>query len=118
MILIENDFLLFIYLMILLVFVLFMGVLVKIISPKYWVLDEKLSTYECGFIPYSDISILLDTTLTVVAMSFLLLDIELLYMLPWSGVLGSCTILGYITMWFFYLLVSLSLVIEWNFNIF
>jgi NADH-quinone oxidoreductase subunit A len=45
---------------------------------------EKLSSYECGFEPYEDARNIFDVKFYIVAILFILFDIETMFLLPWS----------------------------------
>jgi len=45
---------------------------------------EKLSSYECGFEPYEDARNIFDVKFYLVAILFIIFDIETMFLLPWS----------------------------------
>jgi NADH-quinone oxidoreductase subunit A len=59
---------------------------------------EKLGGYECGFNPFDDARSRFDIRFYVVAMRFLVRDLEASYMYPWAVSLGEQTGMGYRTM--------------------
>jgi NADH-quinone oxidoreductase subunit A len=59
---------------------------------------EKLSAYECGFEPFDDARTHFDVKFYLIALLFLLFDIEVLFLFPWSvslGCLGFFWLLAY-----------------------
>lgn len=71
---------------ILFIFSLFLGVLFLLFSFRlstYNPDSEKLSAYECGFDPYEDARNLFDVRFYVVAILFLIFDLEAAYFFPW-----------------------------------
>jgi NADH-quinone oxidoreductase subunit A len=59
---------------------------------------EKLSAYECGFEPFDDARTHFDVKFYLIALLFLLFDIEVLFLFPWSvslGCLGFFRLLAY-----------------------
>jgi NADH-quinone oxidoreductase subunit A len=50
---------------------------------------EKISTYECGFDPYEDARNAFDVRFYLVAILFLLFDLEALFLFPWAVCLGN-----------------------------
>lgn len=59
---------------------------------------EKLSSYECGFEPYEDARHTFDVKFYLVAILFIVFDIETMFLIPWSNVLGQLDILGFWSM--------------------
>ena len=69
-------------------FILFLSFRLTIDNPD----TEKLSTYECGFEPYEDARNIFDVRFYLVAILFLIFDLETIYFFPWSinvGLLNS-----------------------------
>ena len=75
--------------------------------------SEKLSTYECGFEPYEDAKNKFDVQFYVVAILFVLFDIEIIVLLPWCLSLSTLTMLGYWSMIEFLLELGLGFVYVW-----
>jgi NADH-quinone oxidoreductase subunit A len=59
---------------------------------------EKLSTYECGFEPYEDARHTFDVKFYLVAILFIVFDIETMFLIPWTNVLGQLDIVGFWSM--------------------
>ena len=59
---------------------------------------EKLSTYECGFEPYNDSRNKFDIKFYLLAIIFIVFDIETAFLLPWSVSLSKLNILGFWSM--------------------
>ena len=59
---------------------------------------EKLSSYECGFEPYEDARNVFDIKFYIVAILFILFDIEAMFLLPWSVSLSQLSTLGFWSM--------------------
>ena len=84
-----------------LLFAIFLAFL--IITLSYFLVvqspeTEKLSTYECGFEPYEDSRNRFNVKFYIVAILFILFDIEIIFMLPWCISLSQINILGFWTM--------------------
>ena len=78
----------FIYLLMGVLFVLFtffLGWLVALKKPN----PEKLSSYECGEVPTGDSWIQFNSRFYVIALIFLLFDVELVFIFPWATVFGQ-----------------------------
>ena len=59
---------------------------------------EKLSSYECGFEPYEDARHKFSVNFYIVAILFIVFDIEAMYLFPWSISLSSLDIVGFWSM--------------------
>lgn len=62
------------------IIILFFSFLVSTSNPD----TEKLSAYECGFDPYEDARTTFDIRFYLIAILFLIFDLETIYFLPWS----------------------------------
>ena len=56
---------------------------------------EKLSTYECGFEPYGDSRNKFDIKFYLIAIFFIIFDIESMFLFPWSLSLSQLNVLGF-----------------------
>ena len=56
--------------------------------------SEKLSAYECGFEPYEDSRHVFDIRFYVIAVLFVIFDIEMLFLIPWSVSISKLDLLG------------------------
>lgn len=56
---------------------------------------EKLSTYECGFEPYEDARHTFDVKFYLVAILFIIFDIETMFLLPWSITVSQLNLLSF-----------------------
>ena len=59
---------------------------------------EKLSTYECGFEPYEDARNIFDVKFYLVAIMFIVFDIETMFLIPWSISVAKLSVLGFWSM--------------------
>lgn len=104
--------------MILLIFCiggLILGLIINILSYNLAIQSpdiEKLSAYECGFEPFEDARNKFDVRFYIVAILFLIFDIEILYLFPWIMSLDTIGLEGFWSMIFFLLLLSLGFVYE------
>jgi len=55
---------------------------------------EKLSSYECGFEPYEDARHIFDVKFYLVAILFVVFDIETMFLIPWTVVVSQLDVLG------------------------
>ena len=75
------------------VIILILSYLLAIQNPE----TEKLSVYECGFEPYEDARNIFDVKFYLVAILFIVFDIETMFLLPWSTSISTLNCLGF---WF------------------
>lgn len=74
---------------------------------------EKLSSYECGFEPYEDARNIFDVKFYIVAILFIIFDIETMFLLPWSVSLSQLNILGFWSMIDFIIELGVGFVYIW-----
>lgn len=75
---------------------------------------EKLSTYECGFEPYEDSRNKFNVRFYIVAILFILFDIEIIFMLPWCVSISQINLLGFWSMIEFLIELSVGFVYVWS----
>ncbi len=75
---------------------------------------EKLSAYECGFEPFEDARIPFDVRFYLVAILFILFDLETAFFVPWAIVLRHLGWGGLLSMAIFLLLLLLGFIYEWK----
>lgn len=83
---------------ILILFAIFLSVLILVLSYVLSVQNpetEKLSSYECGFEPYEDARHKFSVNFYIVAILFIVFDIEAMYLFPWSVSLSNLDISGF-----------------------
>ncbi len=98
------------------VFSIFLSVLILLLS-YILVLQapdtEKLSTYECGFEPYEDARHQFDVRFYLVAILFIVFDIEAMFVYPWCVTLGTLHITGFWAMIDFIIELGIGYVYIW-----
>lgn len=75
---------------------------------------EKLSSYECGFEPYEDTRSKFDVKFCLVAILFILFDIEVIFLLPWSVSLSQLNLLGFWSIVDFLLELGIGFIYAWK----
>lgn len=75
---------------------------------------EKLSSYECGFEPYEDTRHRFDVKFCLVAILFIIFDIEIMFLLPWSIAISQLNILGFWSMIDFLLELGVGFIYVWK----
>lgn len=74
---------------------------------------EKLTAYECGFNPYEDARKIFDVKFYLVALLFIIFDLEAVYVFPWVLTLSSNFSLGFWTMIEFLIELIIGFVYIW-----
>ena len=75
---------------------------------------EKLSAYECGFDAFSDSRMEFDVRFYLVAILFIIFDLEVAFLFPWAASLGKIGIYGFWSMMFFLLILTIGFIYEWK----
>ena len=75
---------------------------------------EKLSAYECGFEPFSDSRMEFDVRFYLVAILFIIFDLEIAFLFPWAISLGKIGLLGFISMMIFLFILTVGFIYEWK----
>jgi NADH-quinone oxidoreductase subunit A len=76
--------------------------------------DEKLSAYECGFEAFDDARGQFDVRFYLVAILFIIFDLEIAFLFPWAVSLGSIGIFGFWSMMVFLGLLTIGFIYEWK----
>ena len=84
-----------------------------ILSPKHPD-PEKLSAYECGFEPFEDSRMEFDVRFYLVAILFIIFDLEIAFLFPWAISLGNIGGLGFISMMIFLFILTIGFIYEWK----
>ena len=75
---------------------------------------EKLSAYECGFEPFNDSRMEFDVRFYLVAILFIIFDLEIAFLFPWAISLGSLGLLGFSSMMIFLFILTVGFIYEWK----
>jgi NADH-quinone oxidoreductase subunit A len=75
---------------------------------------EKLSTYECGFEPFADARKQFDVRFYLVAILFIIFDLEVAFLFPWAISLGEIGVFGFWSMMVFLGVLTVGFVYEWK----
>jgi NADH-quinone oxidoreductase subunit A len=75
---------------------------------------EKLSAYECGFEALSDSRMEFDVRFYLVAILFIIFDLEIAFLFPWAVSLGSIGVLGFWSMMIFLFILTIGFIYEWK----
>ena len=75
---------------------------------------EKQSPYECGFDAFEDARMKFDVRYYLVAILFIIFDLEIAFLFPWAISLGNIGILGFISMMIFLFILTIGFIYEWK----
>ena len=76
--------------------------------------DEKLTAYECGFDAFDNSRKPFDVRFYLVAILFIIFDLEIAFLFPWAISLSSIGLLGFWSMMFFLIILTIGFVYEWK----
>jgi NADH-quinone oxidoreductase subunit A len=74
---------------------------------------EKLSPYECGFEAFEDARMKFDVRYYLVAILFILFDLEIAFLFPWAAVINDIGFAGFLSMMVFLAILTVGFVYEW-----
>ena len=75
---------------------------------------EKLSAYECGFEAFDDSRMEFDVRFYLVAILFIIFDLEIAFLFPWAISLGNIGALGFWSMMIFLFILTIGFIYEWK----
>jgi NADH-quinone oxidoreductase subunit A len=76
--------------------------------------SEKLSPYECGFEAFEDARMKFDVRYYLVAILFILFDLEIAFLFPWAIVLREIGLFGFLAMVVFLAILVVGFIYEWK----
>ncbi|MFA7095510.1 MAG: NADH-quinone oxidoreductase subunit A [Gammaproteobacteria bacterium] len=75
---------------------------------------EKLSPYECGFEAFADSRMRFDVRYYLIAILFIIFDLEIAFLFPWAVVLDSVGLYGLLAMVLFLGILVVGFIYEWK----
>jgi NADH-quinone oxidoreductase subunit A len=107
------------YIPILIFLIIGLGIAIGITSVSFIIGDrkpdkEKLSSYECGFEAFDDARGRFDVRFYLVAILFIIFDLEVAFLFPWAISLGKIGLFGFWSMMFFLLVLTIGFIYEWK----
>ena len=75
---------------------------------------EKVSAYECGFEAFDDSRMEFDVRFYLVAILFIIFDLEIAFLFPWAISLGGIGPTGFWSMMFFLGVLTIGFIYEWK----
>ncbi|MCK9189503.1 NADH-quinone oxidoreductase subunit A [Acidithiobacillus sp.] len=76
--------------------------------------SEKLSPYECGFEAFEDARVKFDVRYYLVAILFILFDLEIAFLFPWAVVFDQIGMTGFLAMMIFLAILVVGFIYEWK----
>jgi NADH-quinone oxidoreductase subunit A len=75
---------------------------------------EKLSAYECGFNAFDDARMQFDVRFYLVAILFIIFDLEVSFLFPWAVAFGDLGVFGFWSMMVFLGVLTIGFIYEWR----
>jgi NADH-quinone oxidoreductase subunit A len=75
---------------------------------------EKLTAYECGFEAFDDARRRFDVRFYLVAILFIIFDLEVAFLFPWAVSLSTIGVFGFLSMLGFLGVLTIGFIYEWN----
>ncbi len=85
----------------------------SLLAAKQRPYAEKLSAYECGFEPFDDARRKFDVRFYLVAILFIIFDLEVAFLFPWAVSLGDIGVFGFLSMMGFLAVLTVGFIYEW-----
>ena len=76
--------------------------------------SEKLSAYECGFAAFDDARMKFDVRFYLVAILFIIFDLEVAFLFPWALAFGDLGWFGFWSMMIFLAILTVGFIYEWK----
>ena len=86
----------------------------SLLAAKQRPYAEKLSAYECGFEPFDDARRKFDVRFYLVAILFIIFDLEVAFLFPWAISLGEIGMFGFLSMLGFLAVLTVGFIYEWR----
>lgn len=91
---------------------LFLGIC-YVVSTRNWTF-EKITSYECGFDPFSDTREPFEIKFYLIAILFIIFDVEVIFFLPWVICQKYLLLFGYYTMYIFFIILIIGFFYEYK----
>ncbi len=103
-----------------LIFMAIVAVVVVMMPAMSWMIarqnpdPEKLSAYECGFAPFEDARRRFDVRFYLVAILFIIFDLEIAFLFPWAAAFREIGLFGFWSMMVFLAVLTVGFIYEWK----
>ena len=91
-----------------------LGLVIGRLSARSRNSAQKLSPYECGFEAFEDSRMKFDVRYYLVAILFIVFDLEIAFLFPWAVVLDSIGVFGLVAMGIFLFILVVGFIYEWK----
>lgn len=85
----------------------------NLLGPKFH-FAEKYTSYECGFVPFEDARMQFDIRYYLIAIQFIVFDLEIIFIVPWATVFRELGVLGLIEMGIFVGMLLIGFIYVWK----
>ena len=109
----KNYLSIFIFFLVSVALSIFVFFLPYLLSSKSYD-KEKLSSYDCGFSPFEDTKNEFDIKFYIIAILFIIFDLEIGFLFPFSLCLENVAKLGLFSMYFFLIILTVGFIYEWK----
>ena len=89
-------------------------IIINFISSPSNPAPQKLSAYECGFDAFDDSRMEFDVRFYLVAILFIIFDLEIAFLFPWAITLGKIGVFGFWSMMIFLAVLTMGFIYEWK----
>jgi len=86
-------------------------ILARLLGSQY-LTTEKLSAYECGFEPFRTARIKFNVSFAIIAILFLIFDLEIIFLIPWVLNIIEIGFLGFLMVYIFLFLLIIGFIFE------
>jgi len=77
--------------------------------------SEKISAYECGFIPFKDARQKFDVRFYLIGILFIIFDLEVMFLFPWAvNLLNNIGVVRFFSMFIFLFILTIGFIYEWK----
>ncbi len=91
-----------------------LGRIVSLLLGTYRPESAKLAPYECGNTPFEDARMKFDVRYYLIAILFILFDLEIAFLFPWAVTLNEIGLFGFVSMIVFLAILVVGFVYEWR----
>jgi NADH:ubiquinone oxidoreductase subunit 3 (subunit A) len=111
---INTNYLHFIFFVCIVFFIFFALFIISYFIMQRTMDLEKLSAYECGFDPFEESLGRFDIKFYLVAILFLVFDLEIVFLFPWSIMLYKLSMFSFWVIFYFLFILLVGFIYEWR----
>ena len=114
----DNYRVLFIILLLLILIGIIIYIIIILFNNRFWTITQMQSIYECGFLPFEEARVRFEPKFYMVALSFIVFDLEICFIFPWLLIYNHITTLCFLFFLLFLSLIFIGIFYEWKMGIF